>query len=246
MHFTLRYTHIHFRPGVYPHSNIPDLGYTYTHTFQTWDILTLMYFRYTHTHIFQTWGILTLILFRPGVYLHSYISDLGCTPHIFQTCGILTLIHFGTFIIQIYVHYIFFNKIYLNFIKFWRCLKIAVLRIRLILMRIRIFDRTGKIDPDPDPGSHWKKLIRIRIQIQVISLKFTEFLTKQNFQIFCLILFAYFNALIRKFYYLSFFNSSDLGFESKIFFAVFGWYFAPWYGSGSRKPKSCGSNGSGT
>ena len=239
------------------HTYISDLGYTHTQTFQTWGKLTLILFRpgiyshscisdlgYTHTHIFQTWSILTLILFRPGVYLHSNISDLGCTPHIFQTCGILTLIHFGTFIIQIYVHYIFFNKIYLNFTKFWRCLKIAVLRIRLILMRIRIFDRTGKIDPDP--GSHRKKLIRIRIQIQVISLKFTEFLTKQNFQICCLILFAYFNAIIRKFYYLSFFNSSDLGFESKIFFAVFRWYFAPWYGSGSRKPKSCGSNGSGT
>ena len=97
MHFTLRYTHIHFRPGVYPHSNIPDLGYTYTHTFQTWDILTLMHFRpgvyshsyisdlgYTHTHTFQTWGILTLIHFRPGVY-SSYISDLWYThTHTFR------------------------------------------------------------------------------------------------------------------------------------------------------------------
>ena len=203
---------MHFRPGVYSHSYISDLGYT-------------------HTHTFQTWGILTLKHFRPGVY-SSYISDLWYShTHTFRNFYYKDLCS---------LH--FFNKIYLNFTKFWGCLKIAVLRIRLILMRIRIFDRTGKIDPDP--GSHWKKLIRIRIQ--VISLKFTEFLTKQNFQICCLILFAYFNAIIRKFYYLSFFNSSDLGFESKFFFAVFGWYFPPWYGSGSRKPKSCGSNGSGT
>ena len=47
------------------------------------------------------------------------------------------------------------------------------------------------------------------------------------------------------FYNLSFFSSSDLGFESiKFMFAVFGWYFA--LGSGSRKSKCCGSNGSGS
>ena len=66
----------------------------------------------------------------------------------------------------------------------------------------------------------------ILIRIQVISLKF----------IFCLIFFAYLYAKTcwtihksRHFYNLSFFNSSDFGFEIKIFFvAVFGWYFAPW------------------
>ena len=165
-------TLIHFKPGVYSNAYTSDLGYTHTHIFQTWGILTLK--------TFQTWGILTLSHFKPGVYSNAYTSDPGYThTHKFQTWGILTLILFGTFIIQIYVHYIFFSKIYLNYIfaKFWRCLKIAVLRIRLILMRIRILDRTGKIDPDPnldpDPGSHGKKLIRI--QIQVISLKFTEF-----------------------------------------------------------------------
>ena len=56
-------------------------------------------------------------------------------------------------------------------------LLVSVLRIQLILMRIRILD------------PHWKKWIRIRIQD--ISLKFTEFfLTKQNFKIFGLISFA--------------------------------------------------------
>ena len=54
------------------------------------------------------------------------------------------------------------------------------------------------------------------------------------------------------------FKSSDFGFRyKKFFFAVFGRYFTPWIrirgyayfcGSafGSRKPKSCGSDGSGS
>ena len=91
-----------------------------------------------------------------------------------------------------------------------------MLRIQLILMRIRIqiLDPHWKkmdLDPDPDPGYFFKI--------------YWIFLTKQNFQIFCLIFFAYFYAktwwTIQKsgnFYNLSFFNSSDLGFESKIFF----------------------------
>ena len=83
----------------------------------------------------------------------------------------------------------------------------SVLRIHFILMRIRI-----------------------QIRIPVISLKFTDFLTKQNFNIL-----AYFYVktlwIIQKsgnFYNLSFFNTSYFGFESKKFFvAVFGWYFSP-------------------
>ena len=80
--------------------------------------------------------------------------------------------------------------------------------------------------------------------------------------IFGLIFFAYFYPKtwwsIQKwgiFIISLFFKSSDLVFWSKKdFFAVFGWYFTPWIRitgsayfcrSGSRKPKSCGSNGSG-
>ena len=57
----------------------------------------------------------------------------------------------------------------------------TVLRIHLILMLIRILDpHWKKMDPDPDPGYLFK--------IYLI------FLTKQNFQIFCLIFLAYFYA----------------------------------------------------
>ena len=118
-----------------------------------------------------------------------------------------------------------------------------VLRIQLVLMRIRILDpHFKKMHPDLDPGYFFKI--------------YWFFLTKQNFKICCLIFFAYFFAYtlwtIQKsgnFLNLSFFNSSDLGFGStNFFFAVFGWYFAPWIripgsayfcGSGSRKLKSC-------
>ena len=87
----------------------------------------------------------------------------------------------------------------------------AVLRVHLILMRIRILD------------PHWNKWIRI----QVISLRFTEFLLtkKNNFQIFSFIFFAYFYPktwTIQKWgnsYNLSFFKKSDLGF-GVFFFAV--------------------------
>ena len=112
-------------------------------------------------------------------------------------------------------------------------------------MRIRILDPHWKKmdpdpnpdlrpDPDPDPG-YFLKI-------------YWHFLTKQKILIFCLIFFCLTIQKLGNFYILSFFNSSDLGFEIKIFFvAVFGWYFAPWIrirgsayfcGSGSRKPKS--------
>ena len=75
-------------------------------------------------------------------------------------------------------------------------------------MRIRI----RILDP------HWKKLIRIR----TMSFLYWLFLTKNNFQIFCFIFFAYFYPKTwwtiqkwRNFYNLSFFTSSDLGFRSK-------------------------------
>ena len=52
------------------------------------------------------------------------------------------------------------------------CFKnLAVLRIQLILMRIRI----QILDP------HWKKWIRIRIQAMNISLRFTNFFKEQEF-----------------------------------------------------------------
>ena len=61
--------------------------------------------------------------------------------------------------------------------------KKAVLRIHLILMRIRILDpHWKKMDPDPDPDPGY--LFKI----------YLIFLTKQNFQIFCLIFLAYFYA----------------------------------------------------
>ena len=56
----------------------------------------------------------------------------------------------------------------------------AVLRIQLILMRIGILDpHWKKMDPDPDPDpGYFLKIYWI-------------FLIKQNFQICCLIFFAY-------------------------------------------------------
>ena len=124
----------------------------------------------------------------------------------------------------------------------------AVLRIHLILMWIRILDpHWKKTDPDPVPGY----LIEI----------YWIFLRKQNFRIlsYFFLFYAKTSGTISKsgnFYYLSFFKSSHLGFKSKkVFFAVFGWYITPWIRirgstyfcvSGSRKPTSCGSNGSGS
>ena len=98
----------------------------------------------------------------------------------------------------------------------------AVLRIHLILMRIRILD------------PHWKKWIRIRIQ--VIYLRFTEFFEQSRiFKFVVLLFFAYFYAktwwTIQKsgnFYNLSFSIVHILVLRVNIFFAVFGWYFAPW------------------
>ena len=80
----------------------------------------------------------------------------------------------------------------------------SVLRIHLILMRIWILDKI-----------YWICL------------------TKNNFQIFGFIFFAYFYPkTIQKwgnFYILPVFNSSDLGFRRKeVIFAAFGWYFTPW------------------
>ena len=126
--------------------------------------------------------------------------------------------------------YIWFSNISSIF-SFWRkntfeAVK-AVLRIQLILMRIRILDpHWKKIDPDPNPYPDPDPGYFFEI--------YWIFLTKQNLYIFCLIFFAYFFAktwwTIQKsgnYNNLSFFNSSDLGFES-YFFAVFGWYFPPW------------------
>ena len=80
--------------------------------------------------------------------------------------------------------------------------------IHLILMRIRI----RILD------SHWKKWIRI----QVISLRFTEFINKKiifEFLFYFLLAFLSYNLMnhpdMRKFYNLSFFKRSDLNFRSK-------------------------------
>ena len=88
----------------------------------------------------------------------------------------------------------------------------TVLRIHLILMRIRILD------------PHWKKMIRI----QVISVRTTEFFNNAEFSYLLSYFFTYFYAktwwTIQKswtFYDLSFYNSSDLGFENKHFFLQF-------------------------
>ena len=92
--------------------------------------------------------------------------------------------------------------------------KLTVLRIHLILMRrIRILD------------SHWKKWISIRIQ--VVSLKFTGFLNKAEFSIFCLIFFAYFYAKLYKafrnqeIFIISLFQWFKFGFWSKHFVLQF-------------------------
>ena len=80
---------------------------------------------------------------------------------------------------------------------------IAVLRIQLICMRIRIL------------APHWKKM-----DPGYFFKIYWIFLTKQNFKIFCLIFLLKLGEPFRnqnKFYNLAFFNSSDLGFESKIF-----------------------------
>ena len=97
-----------------------------------------------------------------------------------------------------------------------------VLRIHLILMRIRI--RTGK---------KW---------IRVISLRFYEFLAKNNLQIFCFIFSLIFILKLNEPFRneeiciisLSF-KSSDLGFRSKDFFLQFLVDFLP-LGSGSVDP----------
>jgi len=108
--------------------------------------------------------------------------------------------------------------------------KKPVLRIHLNLMRIRIL------------YPHWKKWIqiRIRIMIQVISKRFTDFfLTKNNYKFFFSLIFilklyeSFRNAEI--FIISLFFKSSDLGFRSK---KVFFYPLDPDPGS----QKSCGSN----
>ena len=90
---------------------------------------------------------------------------------------------------------------------------------------MRILDPDWKeIDPDPDPDYFFKI--------------YWIFLTKQNFQICFLICFAYFYDIILiildwiiqksgKFYNLSFFNSTDFGFKSKLFSLQFLLIFCP-------------------
>ena len=109
----------------------------------------------------------------------------------------------------------------------------AVLRIHLIL--IRILDPHWK-KMDPNPGYFFK--------INWIILTIFNFFVCNKY-----------SWSIQKswnIYYLSFFNCSNLGFESKIFAAVvvLGSYFVHWIrirgsayfcGSGSMKPNSCGS-----
>ena len=78
-------------------------------------------------------------------------------------------------------------------------------------MRIRILDPHWKKmdpdpnpDPDPDPG-YFYKIYWIFYQSDIFKFFSLIFIQKSG-----------------NFYNLSFFNSSDLGCESKIFFAVFG------------------------
>ena len=103
----------------------------------------------------------------------------------------------------------------------------------------------------------------LRIRIQVISLRFTEFFFDKKFQILVLF-FAYFILRLDEPFrkeetlIISLFKSSDLVFGSKKdFFCKFWSIFYPLdpdpririfcgSGSGSRKPKSWGSNGSGS
>ena len=123
----------------------------------------------------------------------------------------------------------------------------AVLRIHLIFMRIRIWilDLQRK-KMDPDPG-YFHKIYR-------------NFCKKAEFSKF--VLFFLFICLLKldkpfrnqEIFIISLFNRSDLGLESKHFFLQFLVDILPsWIqirgssffcGSGSRKPKSSGSNGS--
>ena len=130
---------------------------------------------------------------------------------------------------------------FLNFILKNCWLNSAVLRIKIILMRIRIFDPEWKkidLDPDPDPGYFFKI--------------YWIFFNKAKFSIFCLIFMLKLNEPFWNkeiFIIFLFFNSSDLGFESVlffIFFAVFGWYFAPWMRIFLLKSCGARSNGSGS
>ena len=107
----------------------------------------------------------------------------------------------------------------------------GVHRIHLILMQIRILDpHWKKWNPDPGPG---------------ISL-LIFFLTKQNFQFFCLnFSFIFLPKLVEPFeiFMISLFvNSSVLGLKRKqIFFYSFWFIFSPLDPHGSSKPKLCGS-----
>ena len=95
-------------------------------------------------------------------------------------------------------------------------------RIQLILMWIRILDpHWKKMNPHPDPGYFF--------QIYWIFLNKAEFSNFVDF--FSLIFMLKLDEPFRNkeiFIISLFFNSSDLGFEIKIFFCSFGWYFAPW------------------
>ena len=123
-----------------------------------------------------------------------------------------------------------------------------VLRIHLILMQIRILDPHWK-KVDSDPGQffkiYWIVLTKIIFKFFVLffSLIFILKLDEpfRNEEIFTISLFSKVQIWV-------------LG-AKKCFFAVFGWYFNPririhgsayFCGSGSRKPKSCRSNGSGS
>ena len=117
----------------------------------------------------------------------------------------------------------------------------AVFRIHLIFMAIRI----RILDP------HWKKWI----QIPVISLRLTEFFTKAEFLSFCLIFMLKLDDPLRnqEILIISLFSIVQIWVLGVKFFSpVFGCYFTPWirirgstyfcgFGSGSRKPKFCGS-----
>jgi len=114
---------------------------------------------------------------------------------------------------------------------------ITLLRIHLILMRIRI----RILDP------HWKKWIRI----QVISLRFTEFFKQKIiFKFFVLFFSPIFILKLELFknenFYNLFFQKFRFEFRSKkSFFLQILVDILP-LGSGSRKPESYGSNGSGS
>ena len=81
-----------------------------------------------------------------------------------------------------------------------------VLRIHSNLMRIRILD------------PHWKKYFRIRIEIMNILLRFTDFFNKAELSNYLSSFFSFIflmNHSTGNFCNLSFFNTSDLGFENK-------------------------------